>query len=58
MDKSKAVLKVSMKVVEFLQTELQAAGLTVIEAKDVAECVLAATNISRQSLISELKKPA
>ncbi|MFL4400194.1 hypothetical protein [Citrobacter portucalensis] len=58
MDKSKAVLEVSVKTVEFIQTELRAAGLTDFETKDVAECVLAATNVSRQKFISDLKMPA
>lgn len=58
MDKTKAVLVVSVKAAEFIQEELNEVGLTVLETKDVAECILAATNVNRQFFISESIKPA
>lgn len=53
MDKTKAVLVISVKTAEFIQEELNEVGLTVLETKDVAECILAATNVNRQFFISE-----
>ncbi|EMQ0961606.1 hypothetical protein RY975_001188 [Citrobacter braakii] len=58
MDKSKAVLEVSVKAVEFIQAELRAAGLTGDEFSDIAECLMAAANSSRRELLEQAKNPA
>ncbi|TGC25860.1 hypothetical protein CQJ27_09195 [Escherichia sp. E1130] len=56
MDKSKAVLAVAIKVVEFIQAQLKATSLTDLKTKDVAECLVAAASSNRLELQKLAKK--